>query len=258
MANDLVNTPGGGNKMTSAQKKKLGILSLMSLIIISLYYFVPYGQYVLYPFTLLSTFVHEMGHGITAVLLGGKFVKFEMYTNAAGVATTRGDFSNLQSALVAAGGLVGPAIMAVVLFVLCKNPKRARIGLMVCAIACILSCVLVVRNLFGFFFVLAVGLICGLGANFLKGRGTQLLLMIGAVTEALAVFTRMDYLFDERAGLGYGRCMPSDVSIIANNLFLPYWFWGGLIAIFSIIVLIIGFKLYVMNTDEPENTKAMK
>ncbi|MBK7003394.1 MAG: M50 family metallopeptidase [Rhodoferax sp.] len=33
----------------------------------------PYGHQVLYPLTLLATYAHEMGHGMTALLLGAEF-----------------------------------------------------------------------------------------------------------------------------------------------------------------------------------------
>ena len=42
------------------------------MLILALQGLVPYGGYLLYPFTLLSTWVHEMGHGVTALLrIGG-------------------------------------------------------------------------------------------------------------------------------------------------------------------------------------------
>ena len=43
-------------------------------------YFVPFGKYVLYPLMLFSTFVHEMGHGLTAAL-GGDFLYFKMWAD---------------------------------------------------------------------------------------------------------------------------------------------------------------------------------
>ncbi|MEP7286387.1 MAG: M50 family metallopeptidase [Chloroflexota bacterium] len=44
----------------------------------------------LYPFRLLVTFVHETGHGLTAVITGGRFENFVVFDNGSGVATTRG------------------------------------------------------------------------------------------------------------------------------------------------------------------------
>ena len=42
----------------------------------------------LYPFTLLGTWVHEMGHGLGALLCGGRFDRLEIFEDASGLAFT--------------------------------------------------------------------------------------------------------------------------------------------------------------------------
>ncbi len=39
--------------------------------------------------------------------------------------------------------------------------------------------------------------------------------------------------------------MPSDVARIAEALWLPYWIWGGLCAVFSALVLVLGLRAYL-------------
>ena len=71
-----------------------------------------------YPFMLLGTWFHEMGHGLTAILVGGDFKYLEIYQNGGGVAystVTNKIFSiPTASALTAAGGLLGPAFAGAV------------------------------------------------------------------------------------------------------------------------------------------------
>src|SRR5262245_55316089 len=45
---------------------------------------------ILYPFRLFVTYVHEAGHGLTAVLTGGRWEYFRVFDNGAGVAYTAG------------------------------------------------------------------------------------------------------------------------------------------------------------------------
>jgi hypothetical protein len=45
---------------------------------------------VLYPFRLFVTFVHEAGHGLAALVTNGQFLRFEVFANGSGVATTAG------------------------------------------------------------------------------------------------------------------------------------------------------------------------
>ena len=69
----------------------------------------------------------------------------------------------------------------------------------------------------------------------------QYSMLVLAITLLTAVFSRGDYLFTDVAQTS-GGVMPSDVGQIANNLFLPYWFWGGLIALLSVVILFVGIR----------------
>ena len=53
-------------------------------------YAIPQGHYVAYPLMLISTVVHEMGHGIASLLVGGDFIDFRMWSNGSGVARHTG------------------------------------------------------------------------------------------------------------------------------------------------------------------------
>ena len=48
----------------------------------------PWSAYVSWPLLLFSTYAHEMGHGLAALLVGGTFSRFEMWANASGMAHT--------------------------------------------------------------------------------------------------------------------------------------------------------------------------
>lgn len=227
----------------SVNKRSMYACLAISILVIGLY-FIPYGDIILYPLMLVYTFVHEMGHGIAAMLVGGEFDKFEMWSDGSGVATslTPVDIGRFASAFIAFGGLIAPAIMAAVSLILGRSAKAARIGLIVFGCICALSLLLVVRNLFGFFFVLACGIVCfALALIPKKPEVSQYSMLFLAITLLTAVFSRGDYLFTPEAQTAEG-VSPSDVGQIAEQLFLPYWFWGGLIAAISIAILIFGIR----------------
>lgn len=231
------------SSIPASRKKGMIACLLISVAVIGLY-FVPYGMYVLYPFMLVYTFIHEMGHGIMAAILGGEFVKFEMWLDGSGVATSALPVgaSRLSRALVAFGGLIAPAIMAAICLLLGRNGKASRIGLYCFMVICVASLALVVRNLFGIIFVIACGGTAFALAKFPKSNDVpQYSMLVLAITLLTAVFSRGDYLFTDVAQTS-GGVMPSDVGQIANNLFLPYWFWGGLIAALSVIILLVGVR----------------
>lgn len=204
-------------------------------------YVVPFLYPIAYPFVLLSTLVHEMGHGIAALVVGGHFESFNMWFDGSGVARISGEFGPLARAFVSALGLLGPAIVALFFFQNVKSERRSRVMLATFGIVLIISILLVVRNLFGVFFV---GLIATVAFYFSLGRGkgsSQIVLAFFATQLALSVFSRSDYLFTPTALTSAGA-MPSDVAQIADALFLPYWFWGIVCGLFSVAILAYGIR----------------
>lgn len=240
------------NRLRSQPRLALALAILVTVIL----YAVPRGQSLAYPLMLLSTLAHEMGHGVAAILVGGRFHRFEMWPDGSGVAfwSARGtgpgtaEIGRLELAFVAAGGLVGPAIVAALLLVAARRPRGARQGLLVLAGALGLALLLVVRGFFGMFFVavLAVGLFAVARAS--GDELARLVLVFLAVQLALSVFSRGDYLFTPTAQTGAGP-MPSDVGQMAAALFLPYWFWGALCGLVSVVVVAASLRLYWRSDD---------
>jgi hypothetical protein len=207
-------------------------------------YLVPGASIFAWPLLLLSTLAHEMGHGLTAVALGGEFERFFLYANGSGLAVWRGDLGRFGAAAVAAGGLVGPAVAASGLFVIAGRARGAKATLVALGLLLILADLWLVRNLFGLAFVGATGAIAatiGLRASEDAARVT---LTFVAGQLSLAVFSRSDYLFTAEAHTGHG-VVPSDVAHMAQALWLPYWFWGACCGLFSLAVLAAGTRSFL-------------
>ncbi len=228
-------------QLKSTQRARLVLLA--SVVLTVLLYVVPYGRYVAYPLMLLSTLVHEMGHGVSALLVGGSFHRFVMWPDGSGMAVWSGEAGALSRALVAAGGLVGPAVAAAVCFALGRTIRGARGALTGLTVILALALLLVVRNLFGFIFVAVLLVGCLLTVRKASGEVVQLVLILLAVQLALSVFSRGDYLFTPTAETASGA-MPSDVSQIAAALLLPYWFWGLVCGALSVAVVLYGIRAY--------------
>lgn len=222
------------------------ILVLSIVLTIGLYQ-VPAGRYILYPLTLLSTFVHEFGHGISAMLVGGAFDQLFVYADTSGLAQSRTDGSRLSRAFVAAGGLLGPAVAGGIAFVLGRTKTRAKWGLAAVGIAFLLAAILFVRNVFGFIVVSCYAALFLLVAFQAKPRISQFLIVFLGLQLCMSVFSRSDYLFMENATIG-GQVRVSDTGAIAKALLLPYWFWGSLIGLSSLVIMGLGVWSYVRTT----------
>lgn len=214
----------------------------ISVVATAALYGVPGGRTLAWPLVLISTLAHELGHGLAAVLLGGHFDSLVIHSDASGVASWSGSFGRLGLATTAAAGLVGPAVASFVLLALGRTPRGARILLACAGVGLALVALLLVRNMFGWWFTALLASACFLVA-WRAPRLSQGFVVFLAVQLALSVYSRSDYLFTKTAVTGSGT-MPSDVAVMAGALFLPYWFWGALCGALSLLVLYAGARVF--------------
>ena len=198
--------------------------------------------FVLYPFTLLATWFHEMGHGLAAMMVGGRFEQLVMYPDGSGVALTLRpiDMSRFGSAFISAGGPLGPAIAGGALIVASRWREGSTWALGLLAAALLLSTLLVVRSLTGWIVLpaLALGILAAMRFASLPQR--RLLLQFLGLQACISTYTNLGYLFS-RGGVIGGQLQASDTEQMARALFLPYWFWGG--ALTLAIAAIVFFSL---------------
>jgi len=226
------------------------IVLVVSIVLTIALYFLPFARIIARPLVLFSTLVHELGHGVAAILVGGRFEALLMWSDGSGVATWTALVGRIGHATIAAGGLVGPSIGAAICLAAGRRPKTAQFTLVTLGILFIVAEIFVVRTLFGAVYVAAVALIFLAAGTLAKPWFAQLLLVFVGVQLALSVFSRGDYLFTAVANTSAG-VMPSDTAQIAEALILPYWFWGACCGLFSITVLFVAFVFY-LREPQPE------
>ena len=196
------------------------------------------------PLVWLSTVAHELGHGLTALAVGGTLEHFVIRPDGSGTAYTTNPGGDLAHALVSAGGLVGPAIVAAVWFVLARRPALARLSLALFGAALIAAAVLVADPGFTQGYLGVVGGLSLVAATCTSAAWAQFILVFLAVQMALSVFTRADYLFTEVASSSAGE-LASDVARMSARLGGPYWAWGLACGLISLLVLVGGMRFYL-------------
>ena len=192
-----------------------------------------------WPILMGSTLAHELGHGLTAWMLGGQFLSLDMYGDGSGVASYRGAFGRTDIALIASGGLLGPPFSAMLLLMASVGLRPSHVALGLLALLLAATAVLWSGNPLTFSYCLILAGLLALIALWGGARLSQLSCMFIAVQLLLASFTRADYLFTPVARTGSGD-MLSDVGQIADAFWLPYWVWGGLIAVLSLGFVAVG------------------
>jgi hypothetical protein len=199
--------------------------------------FLPYGSYVLYPLTLLATWVHEMGHGLTALLLGGRFSYLEVFSDGSGAASC--SVGGWRDGLVAAGGLMAPPLVGAAVLAVVRGPRRARVLLVALAVLLWLSLLIWVRSIAGW---ISMPLVAGLALVVAKASDVNRLFATQLVAAALALDTLtngLHYLFVEKAVVD-GQESLSDVAIMAKALGGWYLLWGVLLSVASVALLVVG------------------
>lgn len=233
-------------RVPGSPRRQAAIALIGSIAITLAMFLIPSPEHtwwLLAPFRWLHIYVHEFGHGIAALIAGGQFDKFEMWSYS-GVALTSAS-GNLAQAFVCAGGLCGPAVVGGLFLAAGRRAGLARLALGAFGAFMALSLVLWTRTPFGLAFGAVVAVI-SLGVA-LRARAShaQAFLVFLGVQLALSVYTGGGYLFTQYATIQNGERHASDTQVMSEALGLPYWFWGVVCAGFSTLVLLGGLWTYL-------------
>jgi len=235
----------------------------------------------LYPIRLFVTLIHEAGHGLTAILTGGRFVHFQVFPDGSGLAYTAGG----SRFLIPQMGYLGAAAFGAVLLIVSNRIKNVRrvaygVALLVGAIAILFTAngvgvlMLFVGGMISFiiasatyrmralFQILAIGLV--VAALIIASSETALFvgIMSAAVLALVAtVFPRgvtlgllnflglivgLDVLLDIWSLMSFPGAslgyIPNDAAAIAQSTGLPTQFWVLLWAVLALVMN--GFAIY--------------
>ena len=229
-----------------SQAEQVGRLLIAGVIVIALPA-LPFGNYLIYPFVILTTWFHEMGHGLTALLMGQDFDRLMIFANGSGVAESyvASDASVFTHAAIAAGGPLGPSIAGAALIMASAHRKLWRPALWAVAAAIFASTMIYVRSPVGYAVLPLVGATLALIAWRASDGLTRFTLQFLGVIAAMSMLSDFDYLFTEQAVIA-GTPMLSDTGQIEAALALPHWVWAILLTLTSAVMVGASLK-YALN-----------
>ncbi len=223
------------------RKDRVALLLGIALVSILLWQTV-IGSLLLYPFTILATWFHEMGHGLAAMAAGRGFERLLIFADGSGVAESLrpADGYRPTEALIAASGPLGPAVAGALLIVSSRSPAATRAALAVLGAALVASTLIWVRSPTGWLVLPALGTAIALLALRGSEPWRRFAIQLLGVQAAISAWQQFDYLFSPGGMVG-GELHRSDTGAIADVLLLPYWFWGALIS--AAILALLGWSL---------------
>jgi hypothetical protein len=213
---------------------EIGLVLLLSIVSVALWR-VPIIGLLFYPFHIFGTFIHELSHGLAAMLTGGEFRRFVVNLDQSGTAWSVGGIRWI----ITSAGYVGSALFGGLLIIISARDVPSHYVLTALGIALGVLCLIFVRNLFG----VAAGLIlAGLliyAGEQLQSDWADLLLLLLAVQMALhalnSVFNLV-WLSTNQAGV------RTDAQIMQDITHIPAPFWALIWTVLSCGILVLALR----------------
>lgn len=225
-------------------------LLLLAILITLLLWNLPYGSYLLYPFKLFATWVHEGSHGVLMLLTGAGFDHMEIYPDTSGLAYPSSGIGTLAQAVVSSAGYMGTALFGAVFLVLGRTERGARTVLAVLGALMLLSAALFVR-------------VSGFGMVAVSIGGATLLLAGWKAPESLAAFLLnflaaqacINAVLDIRVLFGstmYVNGQPhgsSDAHRVSELVGGAPWVWALVWLVWSFALFYVALRYLRLRTD---------
>lgn len=199
-----------------------------------------------YPFRLLLTMVHELGHGLAALVTGGEFIRFVIFPNGAGLAYTAGGWRFV----VIPAGYLGVAIFGAALILLGRNHRWSRGAMAVIGGAMIILAIryglpsIFSMQIFNGVLTTGSGVIFGLVFLWVAVRATPgwiiFLLHLLAIEAGLTAFSDLTTVIG--ISTRFFDVPANDAQSMAELTFIPAIVWALLWAVAAL--LLIGMAIW--------------
>lgn len=230
------------NRLTGWRGRELGALVGAALAILLLWH-IPGLGLLFYPFRLFATFVHEISHGLAAIVTGGTFHRFVVNPDLSGVAWSAGGLSWI----VTSAGYIGSAAFGGMLALLAARRVRAGRVLFWLGVGLGLLCLLFVRNVFGIASGLALSAALIYAAQRLPVRWVDGLLLVLAVQLMLGGLESLFGLVQ----LSAASPVLTDAAIMARATGVPAVLWAIAWTAVSIAILLATLQLAYRQPPRP-------
>jgi len=229
--------------------KRDGRLLVITLLIIVVMQ-IPFVHWVLYPFTIFSTWVHEICHGMAAILVGGDIDRLELFPDGSGLAYTTTTTTGSRG-FVASAGYQGTAVVGCLLLAVRRTKRGPRTGLMVLALFMILSTLLWIRRaVFGVMVTPVLGGLLAWAAVKLSSPRLRDLFVCVAVTTCLNAITSVRVLFGSSFQVN-GEDHETDAHSMADlNSGTSSWMWATVWLCLALFCTAVGILFAIPGPDE--------
>src|SRR5215213_832731 len=222
-------------------------------------WFIPFAEFLTYPFRIFVTFIHEGGHALAALLTGNSVASLSIATNASGETyTTQGGL--ISQILISSAGYLGSTAFGALLLILIRKAVAARIVLLACGLYVFALTMIygLIKPLFwltglsGIPFTLLAGICISVGlvliARFASARVATFFVSFLAVQCVLnALFDLKTLLF--MSSPFAGMTVSTDALNMARATGIPAIFWTVAWITLALGILWFAMRLYVARRE---------
>jgi len=222
-------------------------------------WFIPYAEFLTYPFRIFVTFIHEGGHALAALLTGNSVASLSVAMNASGETyTTQGGL--ISQLFISSAGYLGSMAFGALLLVAIRQSVKSRVVLLACGVL-----IFALTMIFGFIkpifsFAAWSGIPFTLFAGLAISAGLILIAKFASKKVAtffvsfLAVQCVLNALFDLKTvfflSASFATAVPTDAVNMATATGIPALFWTVIWIAFALGILWFAMRLYVAGRDK--------
>lgn len=192
---------------------------------------------VLLPVKLLVVMMHESGHAIASLIVGGEVQHITLRADQSGECFSRLPVGVFRQIIVFSAGYLGSAVAGAALLLATFRFRLRRWVLGAACVWLVVMGVLYARDAFTLAFCLGTAAVLGLAAKFLPSEA------VDVVNLFLAAFTALYALFDFRDDLWNSAVRGhSDAGLLAQQTWVPAIIWASLWTLMGFALL--GWAAY--------------
>lgn len=218
--------------MKKLSKKNTKRLELTLLVLFALLSIFLWNTIIIFPIKILVVLLHEISHGVAALLTGGTINGIDVSLNLGGECIVSGG----NTLIIASAGYIGSLVWGTLLFTSSYKYDYSKILATVISIILFLTVIFYIRSSFGVLVSLIFSLLFYLSPRHLPRTFHFYLLRFIGLVSALYV------IIDIKEDLITLTYRETDAQRIAELTGVPAVYWGILWFIISIVVLYFLFK----------------
>lgn len=207
-------------------QRLIGHWQLITLIVVV---FALWNTPIVFPLKILVVFLHELSHGLAAILTGGSIHSISLSMQQGGLATTIGG----SRFLILSAGYVGSLLLGVLLLWAALRTRSDRAIMAMCGLITLLVAVLYIRDLFPLAFCIATGAGMLAASRYLSEPVNDLILRLIGLTSV--IYVPYDIFSDTIARSE----LRSDARMLAEEFGGATMLWGGLWLVISVVVIVL-------------------